>query len=86
MIVLNCGTYDLLHPGHLYVFRQLRSLVGFDGIVFVDDLLEQNQLQVGEGDGACTVRFAYVRPASGGLPVIGPLRCAAAAASAGAGR
>ncbi len=35
MIVYNCGTYDLLHPGHLYVFRQLRSLVGFDGVVVV---------------------------------------------------
>ncbi|MDZ5633313.1 fimbria/pilus outer membrane usher protein [Janthinobacterium sp. GMG1] len=70
----------------LHVQSGKQTVVGFDGIVFVDDLLEQNQLQVGEGDGACTVRFAYVRPASGGLPVIGPLRCAAAAASAGAGR
>ncbi|WP_425252731.1 fimbria/pilus outer membrane usher protein [Janthinobacterium sp. NFX145] len=69
---------------HLQSGKQ--TVVGFDGIVFVDDLLEQNQLQVGEGDGACTVRFAYVRPAAGGLPVIGPLRCAAASASTGAGR
>lgn len=35
MIVLNCGTYDLLHPGHLYVFRQLRLLAGEDGVVVV---------------------------------------------------
>jgi len=37
MIVLNCGTYDLLHPGHLYVFRQLRKLAGEgqSGIVVV---------------------------------------------------
>ncbi|WFR80335.1 fimbria/pilus outer membrane usher protein [Janthinobacterium rivuli] len=68
---------------HLQSGKQ--TVVGFDGIVFVDDLLEQNQLQVGEGDSACTVRFAYVRPAAGGLPVIGPLRCAGVAASAGAG-
>ena len=34
MIVLNCGTYDLLHPGHLYVFRQLRRLAG-NGLVYV---------------------------------------------------
>ena len=26
MRVYNGGTYDLLHPGHLYVFRQLRAL------------------------------------------------------------
>ncbi|WP_219117354.1 fimbria/pilus outer membrane usher protein [Janthinobacterium sp. UMAB-56] len=69
---------------HLQSGKQ--TVVGFDGIVFVDDLLEQNQLQVGEGDSACTVRFAYVRPAKGGLPVIGPLRCISAVASAGAGR
>lgn len=45
MKVLNCGTYDLLHPGHLYVFRQLRSMVGFDGVVVVglngDDFVEE---------------------------------------------
>jgi len=35
MIVLNCGTYDLLHPGHLYVFRQLRHLAGDHGTVVV---------------------------------------------------
>ena len=64
----------------LHVQSGKQTVVGFDGIVFVDDLLEQNQLQVGEGDNACTVRFAYVRPAAGGLPVIGPLRCGAAGA------
>jgi cytidyltransferase-like protein len=26
LTVYNGGTYDLLHPGHLYVFRQLRAL------------------------------------------------------------
>ena len=35
MIVYNGGTYDLLHPGHLYVFRQLRELAGPDGQVVV---------------------------------------------------
>jgi len=70
----------------LHVQSGKRTVVGFDGIVFVDDLLEQNQLQVGEGDSVCTVRFAYARPAAGGLPVIGPLRCAAAAVGAGGGR
>ncbi len=60
----------------LHVQSGKRTVVGFDGITFIDDLLEQNQLHIGEGDSACTVRFAYVRPASG-LPVIGPLRCTA---------
>lgn len=67
----------------LHVQSGKRTVVGFDGIAFVDDLLEENQLQIGEGDSLCTVRFAYVRPATGGLPVIGPLRCAA---GAGGGR
>lgn len=34
MRVYNGGTYDLLHPGHLYVFRQLRRLAG-DGEVVI---------------------------------------------------
>jgi cytidyltransferase-like protein len=45
VIVYNCGTYDLLHPGHLYVFRQLRRLAGPDGRVVVglnpDSFVEQ---------------------------------------------
>ena len=67
----------------LHVQSGKQTVMGFDGMVFVDDLLEQNQLQVGEGDSACTVGFAYVRPAAGGLPVIGPVRCAAAGAGGG---
>ncbi len=35
MIVYNGGTYDLLHPGHLFVFRQMRELAGPDGKVVV---------------------------------------------------
>ena len=35
MRVFNGGTYDLLHPGHLYVFRQLRALAGPDGEVVI---------------------------------------------------
>ena len=69
----------------LHVQSGRQTVVGFDGIIFIDDLREQNQLQVGEGDSVCTVGFAYVRPAAGGLPVIGPLRCVVAA-TAGGGR
>jgi cytidyltransferase-like protein len=35
MIVYNGGTYDLLHPGHLFVFRQMRELAGPDGSVVI---------------------------------------------------
>ena len=34
-VVYNGGTYDLLHPGHLFVFRQMRQLAGADGWVVV---------------------------------------------------
>jgi cytidyltransferase-like protein len=44
MIVYNGGTYDLLHPGHLFVFRQMRELAGPDGRVVIalntDDFVE----------------------------------------------
>lgn len=33
--VYNGGTYDGLHAGHLYVFRQMRELAGLDGEVVV---------------------------------------------------
>jgi glycerol-3-phosphate cytidylyltransferase len=45
MIVYNGGTYDLLHPGHLAVFRQMRDLAGPDGEVVIslntDDFVER---------------------------------------------
>ncbi len=44
MIVYNGGTYDLLHPGHLYVFRQLRALADGGQVVIAlntDDFVEE---------------------------------------------
>lgn len=44
-VVLNVGSFDLLHPGHLFVFSQLRALAGPFGVVAVglndDDFIEQ---------------------------------------------
>lgn len=34
-VVYSGGTYDLLHPGHLYVLRRCRELAGSDGQVVV---------------------------------------------------
>nr|WP_314543977.1 FimD/PapC C-terminal domain-containing protein [uncultured Massilia sp.] len=51
------------------------TLVGYDGIVFVEGLKPANRLVVGEGAHACTLPFDY-QPATGGaLPTIGPLIC-----------
>jgi len=58
----------------LHVQSGKKTLVGFDGVTFVDDLQAENDLRIGEGDSLCSVHFAYQRPATG-LPVIGPLRC-----------
>lgn len=45
MRVYNGGTYDLLHPGHLYVLRECRRLAGPGGEVIValnlDDFVER---------------------------------------------
>jgi len=45
MIVYNGGTYDLIHPGHLYTLRQCRALAGSDGEVVIalntDEFVEE---------------------------------------------
>lgn len=50
------------------------AVVGYDGVLFVEGLREQNRVLVGLGDEACEVRFAY-KPVAGELPTIGPLVC-----------
>lgn len=51
------------------------SLVGYDGVTFVEGLKPENVLILGEGGGACRVRFSYTPGAPGTLPTIGPLIC-----------
>jgi glycerol-3-phosphate cytidylyltransferase len=45
MRVYNGGTYDLLHVGHLYVFKQMRDWAGRDGEVIIglntDEFVEE---------------------------------------------
>jgi outer membrane usher protein len=55
------------------------TVLGFDGMAFVDNLGDDNHLQVGEGAAQCEVRFAYRRSEGNALPQIGPLTCAAPA-------
>ena len=50
------------------------AMVGYDGVLFVDGLKDQNRVLVGAGDRLCEVRFAYTAVA-GELPTIGPLTC-----------
>jgi outer membrane usher protein len=51
------------------------SVVGYDGVVFLDGLQDNNDVVVGEGAGACTLHVTYQPGTAGQLPVIGPLRC-----------
>ncbi len=50
------------------------TVVGFDGVTFVDGLRAQNRLVAGPAAARCEVRFAW-QAAPGELPVIGPLVC-----------
>jgi outer membrane usher protein len=51
------------------------TLVGYDGVVFVEGLKARNRLVVGEGAQACILEFDYAPAAGGALPTIGPLTC-----------
>jgi outer membrane usher protein len=51
------------------------AVVGYDGVVFVEDLKPDNVLTVGEGAAQCRLHFAYVPAAGGALPTVGPLAC-----------
>jgi outer membrane usher protein len=50
------------------------SLVGFDGVVYLDTLQTHNVLAVDTPAGVCRVSFDY-RKDGDGIPEIGPLRC-----------
>ena len=52
------------------------SVVGYDGVVFLDQLKASNEVLVGEGAAACTLHVDYQPGTAGQLPEIGPLRCA----------
>lgn len=73
-----------LAPGTPLRHREsgLETIVGHDGIAFVENLGENNTLDVGQGETACTVTFSYQRAEAHTLPTIGPLRCAAPAPGA----
>nr|WP_081062098.1 fimbria/pilus outer membrane usher protein [Burkholderia territorii] len=52
-----------------------RTIVGYDGLTFVDGLVANNHLEISGGGRDCAVEFAYRRPDDGTLPRIGPLTC-----------
>ncbi|ALM84161.1 fimbria/pilus outer membrane usher protein [Bordetella sp. N] len=54
------------------------TIVGYDGITFVDGLAPHNTLSISNDKMQCTVTFDYQRPQDGSLPTLGPYTCAAA--------
>jgi len=52
-----------------------RTVVGFDGLTFVDHLQADNHLLIGEGPARCVVQFSYVQSRQPALPVLGPFTC-----------
>ena len=53
--------------------------VGYDGLVYLEDLQESNMLDVQAPQGRCRVPLAWQRGPAGAVPQIGPLRCVAEA-------
>ena len=51
------------------------TIVGYDGLTFIEGLQPDNHLVIESGPLHCAVEFAYVRPSDGSLPTIGPLTC-----------
>ncbi|MBR8161926.1 fimbrial biogenesis outer membrane usher protein [Burkholderia vietnamiensis] len=51
------------------------TIVGYDGLTFIDGLKEDNHLVIDYGSQRCEVEFAFTTPANGTLPTVGPLTC-----------
>ncbi|WP_322044506.1 fimbria/pilus outer membrane usher protein [Paraburkholderia sp. J67] len=51
------------------------TIVGYDGLTFVDGLAAQNHLQIESGDKHCEVSFAWASDKDDTLQTIGPLVC-----------
>ncbi|WP_199100215.1 fimbria/pilus outer membrane usher protein [Dyella sp. ASV21] len=53
------------------------AVVGYDGMLYVDELFESNHLRV-QGEAIdCDVRFAFAQDEAAALPTLGPLVCTA---------
>jgi len=59
----------------LHVESGARTLVGFDGVAFVDHLAPLNHLQLKVDGKPCVVEFAYQPKKGEGLPTLGPYVC-----------
>ncbi|XLZ70555.1 fimbria/pilus outer membrane usher protein [Massilia sp. SR12] len=76
-IVLTDAAGLHLAPGTPVRHREsgVETVVGYDGVVFIDGLQEQNHLQAGSGASACSASFRYQPAADSAVTRIGPLPC-----------
>jgi outer membrane usher protein len=81
-VILRDADGKLLAPGTRvhHVESGGNTIVGYDGLTFVENLQRDNHLEIDSGRTRCGVEFTYERPADGSLPTIGPLNCGKAAA------
>ncbi|RQS91155.1 fimbria/pilus outer membrane usher protein [Burkholderia seminalis] len=54
------------------------TIVGYDGLTFIDGLKADNHLVIDDGTRRCVAAFAFTAPGNGTLPTVGPLVCRAA--------
>jgi outer membrane usher protein len=76
-IILHGSDGASLRPGLAvrHIESGQRTLVGYDGLTFIDQLQATNHLVVTGRSVSCSVKFAYQPPADGSLETIGPLVC-----------
>ncbi|MFM0013630.1 fimbria/pilus outer membrane usher protein [Paraburkholderia sediminicola] len=85
-VILRGADGKLLPPGTRvhHVESGADTIVGYDGLTFIENLQRDNHLEIDTGGAHCSVEFAYQRPADGSLPTLGPLTCGSTAAAGAA--
>ncbi|WP_429304683.1 fimbria/pilus outer membrane usher protein [Paraburkholderia sp. GAS199] len=87
-LILKGADGKLLPPGTRvhHVESGSDTIVGYDGLTFIEHLQADNHLEIETGATRCSVEFHYERPADNSLPTLGPLTCGSAATSSAAAR
>ncbi|TFE47203.1 fimbrial biogenesis outer membrane usher protein [Paraburkholderia dipogonis] len=85
-VILRSADGHLMPPGTRvhHVESGVDTIVGYDGLTFIEKLQHDNHLEVENDAVTCSVEFIYERPANGSLPTIGPLTCGARGSNAAA--
>ncbi|MFM0661766.1 fimbria/pilus outer membrane usher protein [Paraburkholderia sediminicola] len=80
-VILRGADGKLLPPGTRvhHVEGGGDTIVGYDGLTFIENLQHDNHLEVDNGALHCSVEFTYQRPTDGSLPTLGPLTCGSSA-------